>query len=331
MRAPIEVLLALAVRLAMKLGIHEHVSLTSQQPGAFVTIAQKTEREMQRRLWWHILALDVQVAEYSGSDPTLWEGMWTCKMPDNVDDVELDDSSALPLPPRPGEVFNPDAHIPTEDSDNLGDFLDRYQRQTDMSYALLRIEMSYMMRQFSFSERFCKVNLYRYLSTELERTQALERHMNSINQRFLKFCTRNDMFSFFERNAVKLILSRHLMMMVKKDKSAEEVLHNAIMVLEAAASMRKTHVKWSWSLRWYVELDALEVLWRCLGSIASSNGGATGSLGTSKEEVDHGWVLGDIAFKRGEEDGLHRCYDDKWSRIRVTRDAALRFRTAHPQ
>ena len=333
--SPVEALLAIAIKLAMQLGIHQDSGQVSHPPTVFVTLAQKTEAEMRRRLWWQLLALDVQVAEYRDADPTLWEGMWTCKMPANLDDVELDALSDLPLPPPDGEIFNPALPVP-QDPTTLDEFIDRYERRTDMSYALLRIEMSYAMRQFAFSEHFCMTNRYKYLTSEAERMKSLQRHMSSVDQRFLSFCTRNDMFSFFERNAVKLILSRHLMM-VKKDREPKEVLHNTIMVLEAAATMRKTHKKWSWSLRSYVELDALELLWQCLGStpVLASSGVMAESLSTTdlgaSEEVRHAWVLGDIVFQRGEEDGLDRCYDDKWLRIKGFRDAALTLRASQQQ
>lgn len=106
--APLDALLALAVQAARKLKIHEENTYNVREPGRLVTIAQKTEGELQRRLWWHILALDVQLAERSGSDPTIWEGMWSCRMPGNLDDVELDLFSERPLPPRDGEVFDPE-------------------------------------------------------------------------------------------------------------------------------------------------------------------------------------------------------------------------------
>ena len=311
--APVPSLLAVAVQLAMKLNIHQRPTATPIN--TFTTIAKKTDEEMCRRIWWTILALDVQIAEDSNSEPTIWENMWSCRMPSNLDDVELDAFSNLPLPPRPGEVFDPENQY-VEDSDEIESFLATYDRRTDMFYALLRIEMSYAMRQFAFSEHFCRANKYKYLPTASDRMSFLDRHMESINHRYLRSATRNDAFSFFVRNAVKLILSRHVMVAKSFDEPMH-VLHNAIMVLEAAASMRRTHRKWAWSLRSYVELDALELLWRSLGALSP----AIMILETPAENatIKHAYMLGDVAFQRGEEDECDRCYGNKWIRIKQLR------------
>jgi hypothetical protein len=146
--------------------------------------------------------------------------------------------------------------------------------------------------------------------------------MKSIEHRYLQFCTRNDAFSFFARNAIKLILSRQVMM-VKQFGEKKEVLHNAIMVLEASASMRRTHKRWSWSLRNYVELDALEMLWKCLATRPGTE--------SSNSEVMHALVLGNVAWNRGVEDELELCYVEKWSRIKQFRDTALALRTSQQE
>jgi hypothetical protein len=211
---------------------------------------------------------------------------------------------------------------------SIDEFIGSFDRRTDVSFALLRIEMSYAMRQFAFSEHFCTANGYRYMATKPARIQFLERHMASIDQRYLQFCNRNDMFSFFQRNAVKLILSRHLML-AKRDDNINEVLHNTVMVLEAAASMRKTHKRWAWSLRSYVELEALELLWRCLNSgllstVDSADAEAIVMPNPANiGQISHGWLLASSAFQRGEDDGLDLCYSDKWARIKQLRESAL--------
>ena len=323
--APIEALLAIAVRLATKLGIH--IRPLPKPAQLFITVAQRTNEEMRRRVWWQILALDVGIAEDNQTDPTVWEGMWSCRMPGNLDDVELDAFSNLPLPPRAGETFDPENPY-VADSDEIDDFIATYDRRTDMFYALLRIEMSYAMRQLVFSEHFCRVNKYKYLATVAERLQFLDRHMVSIDHRYLQFCTRNDAFSFFARNAVRLILSRHLMV-TKSSDGPKTTLHNAIMVLEAAASMRTTHQQWAWSLRSYVELDALELLWKSLVSLSTPL--SKNDVSSIGEKMKHAYVLGDAAFQRGEADSLARCYREKWTRIKQLRDDALSQRASEPE
>ena len=174
LEVPIASLLSLAIRAAMQLGLHQEERNEVRASGAFTTMAEKTHSELRRRLWWHILSLDVQIAEESGGDPTLHEGMWSCRMPQNLDDVELDFWSNLPLPPRAGETFNPDTYR-MQENDAINAFVDSFDRRTDMSYALLRIEMTYAMRQFAFSEQFCHANRYKCLTTVPQRMQFLEK------------------------------------------------------------------------------------------------------------------------------------------------------------
>jgi hypothetical protein len=87
--------------------------------------------------------------------------------------------------------------------------------------------------------------------------------------------------------------------------------------------MRRTHKRWSWSLRNYVELDALELLWKCLAKEPATESGDS--------EVMHALALGDVAWNRGVEDELGLCYVEKWSRIKQLRDTALALRTSQQE
>lgn len=301
----------------MQLNLHKERTPKVREPSRFVTLGEKTETEMRRRLWWHIIVLDVQIAEDIGSDPMLWEGMWQVRMPGNLDDVELDASSELPLPPNAGEIFDPDTYA-IQNAAGAGEQRLQHDRRTDMSFALLQLEMNYAMRRFAFSEHFCRANGYEYLSTQTARVQFLETLMRSIDQRYLQYCNRNDMFSFFERNAAKLMLSRHLMI-ARKDGPPTQTMHNCVQVLEAAAAMRKTHTRWAWLLRSSVELDTLELLWQCLHDITTS----IDYEELNQDEVRHAWTLAEIAFQRGKEDELELCYTDKWARIEKKRDITV--------
>jgi hypothetical protein len=285
-----------------------------------------TETEMRQRLWWHIMTLDVQVAEDAGTDPLIWEGMWTVKLPSNLDDVELDATSELPLPPPAGEAFDPDTHM-MQNSGYHDQPPTNHTHRTDMFFALMQVEMSYAMRRFAFSKHFCEANGYDYLVTSEVRVQFLEELMRKIDRKYLQYCNRNDMFSFFERNSAKLMLSRNLMV-ARKAGLAKDTLHNCVQVLEAAAAIRKTHKRWAWILRSYVELEAMALLWECIGRFWSDTE-HVGFLDRSKinpEELKHAWTLGEIGFRRGKEDDMGRCYGDKWSRIEMLRGCGLEQR-----
>jgi hypothetical protein len=307
---PMDALLALAIRLAMKLDIHQDHAQNQQQPLVLITLADRTDTELRRRLWWHIVTLDVQMAENAGTDPTIMECTWNARPPGNMDDGELDAYSELPLPPRPGETFDPDTYA-MHNSMNEYAAADDQGRRTDMSYALTRMEISHALRRHTFSEQFCKINGYEYLSTPASRIQFLDDLVRTLNWKYLQYCQRNDIFSFFVRNAAKLILSKHLML-AKRTGSTRESLHNCTQVLEAAVGLRKTHARWAWSLRSYVELDALVVLLHYLTEIQAES-----ARGDSEYEaqIQHSRALAQGAVQRGREHDLRSCYSEHWKRI----------------
>lgn len=304
--APTDTLLALAIHLAMKLDIHQDYARDQQQPLVLVTLADKTESELRRRLWWHILTLDVLTAERAGTDPRIIEGTWNARPPDNIDDEELDADSQLPLPPRPGETFDPDTHA-------MHDYATAHDqgRRTDMSYALTRMEIFHSLRRHNFSEQFCKINRYEYLSSPASRIQFLDDLVRKLNMKYLQHCQRNDMFSFVVRNVAKVILSKHLMLN-KRTGPTPESLHNCVQVLEAAVGLRRAHARWIWSLRSYVELEVLEVLLHCLTGIW-----AEPAHGDSEYEaqIQHARALAQATVQRGRDDDLRSCYPDQWERI----------------
>ncbi|KIV99438.1 uncharacterized protein PV09_08869 [Verruconis gallopava] len=325
--SPKESLLALSIQMARTMNFHiEQPDHPSSGP-QFATLGQRTRTEMRRRLWWHIMTLDVRIAEETDKDPIIWEGMWNVKMPSNLDDAELDMTSSLPIPPRAGETFDADVYL-TQNSDTATDQRGSHDRRTDLSFTLMRMDINYAARRFSFSQDFCTVNGYDALCTVEERVKSVERLVKDMDRRYLQFCNRNDAFSFFERNAAKLILSRHFLV-VQKNRQPAEVLQNCILVLEAAAGMRRTHKKWGWLLRSHVELVALELLWNCLSTMTSPAFGGENSNPSSEHlagRLQHAWALAEIAFQRGKEDELHLCYGSQWTRIADLRDVAIAIR-----
>jgi hypothetical protein len=307
---PTDALLALAIRLAKKLDIHKDHAKTLQQPMLLGTLGEKTDIELRRRLWWHILTLDVQAAERGGTDPTIMEGTWNARFPDNVDDEELDIDSDLPLPPRPGETFDPDTYGMHEAMNDYAG-TDDQGRRTDMSYTLITMEIFHAFRRQTFSEQFCKINGYEHLSSPALRTQSINDLVRKMNRKYLQYCQRNDTFSFFVRNAAKVILSKHLML-AKRTVSTRDTLHNCLQVLEAAVGLRRVHPRWIWSLRSYLELDALEVLMHWLTDIRDES-----AHGDSEYEaqLQHARALSQGALQRGRDHNLMLCYPDQWERI----------------
>lgn len=311
MAAPMDALLAIATRLAMKLDLHQEQPQNQQQSTGFITIGDKTSLEMHRRLWWHIISLDVQRAEEAGTDPTILDCTWNTKLPENLDDAELDAGSRLPLPPRPGQTFDPDFHAI---QNILNDYVtpDHPQRRTDMTYILTRMEISHALRRLNFSSHFCNKNGYGYLSTNSSRLEFLDRLSKKLRSKYIQYCQRNDFLSFFARNATNLILSKQIMLVNRTEGSAQESLRNCTRILEAAVGLRKTQPQWAWSLRCYVEMDVLEVLLQLLTEVPVE---AAGEDGAYEAPLQHCRLLAQAAVERGREHTLQSYYPAVWKKI----------------
>ncbi|KAF1808579.1 hypothetical protein P152DRAFT_517473 [Eremomyces bilateralis CBS 781.70] len=318
---PVDSLLTLGIGLALRLNLHQDPSQSSQGHPSYPTIADHTSAEMRRRLWWHIMALDVQYAEAAIRDPIISEAMWTTRFPSSYNDGELDCLSEQPMPPPTGETFDPEIFATQATAPHSDE---QESRRTDMSFALSRLEIMKSLRRYSFSEQFCINNGYNYLATPVAQIQFLNDLVQRVHQKYLRFQQGNDRLSFFERNAVKLILSKHLMM-AKRNEPIREILSNCIKVLEAAVGLRKSQARWAWLLRQPVELDSLELLLECLARRPD-----TEQL-SGDEDLEHAWTLAKKATESGERDNLAACYPAQWARIQKLCEHAIERRFPRTQ
>ncbi|KAH8703016.1 fungal-specific transcription factor domain-containing protein [Talaromyces proteolyticus] len=70
----------LVVRISQGLGLHRDGSLLGLMP---------FDTEMRRRLWWHIVLLDMRSSEEQGTDQQIFEGSYDTLFPSNVDDNDI--------------------------------------------------------------------------------------------------------------------------------------------------------------------------------------------------------------------------------------------------
>jgi Fungal specific transcription factor domain len=315
--APVDSLLALAISIALRLNLHQDPSQTSLGESSYPTVANRTSKEMRRRLWWHLMTLDVQYAEITKTDPTITEAMWTTRFPGSFNDGELDASSELPIPPQTGEIFDPETLMIQIATPRGGE---QENCRTDMSFALSRIEIMHVLRRHGFSEKFCLNNGYEYLSTSTARVQFIDDLVKRVNQKYLQFWKGNDFLGFFERNAVKIMLSKHLML-AKKNGAARDRLRDCVQVLEAAVGLRKTYPRCAWLVRQPVELDTLELLWEYFATQPD-----TEQLSGDADE-QHAWKLAERGTESGDRDNLAACYPTQWSRIKNLCDRAIELRS----
>lgn len=108
-------LIGLAVRIAQSLNLHRDGSGDHFNP---------FEAEMRRRLWWHIVLLDMRSCEDRGSEPVIADGSFDTRLPCNADDDDFSIFTTQPLPDKKG--------------------------WTEMSFFLMAAELSSTMRKLNF-------------------------------------------------------------------------------------------------------------------------------------------------------------------------------------
>lgn len=74
------ILSGVAIRLARKMGLHRDGTMLSLSP---------FETEMRRRLWWHLVYVDLRIADVLGAKPSSDLSFCDAKMPLNVEDEDL--------------------------------------------------------------------------------------------------------------------------------------------------------------------------------------------------------------------------------------------------
>lgn len=128
---------SMVVRIGQYLGLH--------RDGAQLGMTS-FDTEMRRRLWWHILLLDMRSSEEHGTDSYISENMYDARLPSNVNDEDISPEMTEPVQPRTGftemtfclvrcEVAVVLNHVTTAISSSLGD-QDTQQRLEKMAEAI---------------------------------------------------------------------------------------------------------------------------------------------------------------------------------------------------
>ena len=73
-------MLAIAIRIAQRMGIHSESTLGTCTP---------FEAELRRRLWWSLMLFDTRINETTGSRVRVLDPTWDCNIPSNVNDPDL--------------------------------------------------------------------------------------------------------------------------------------------------------------------------------------------------------------------------------------------------
>ncbi|KAL6161849.1 hypothetical protein ACJBU6_00947 [Exserohilum turcicum] len=232
-------MMGLVVRMAQALGIHRDGTYFGLSP---------FETEMRRRLWWQVCILDARSSEDHGCDPTIAEALFDTKMPLNINDADI----------------NPD----------MTEFPPERQGFTDMTFCLLRFEITDMMRRITYAPTAvnkCNEH-FAHLSIKEKEEWITECHQ-ALEVKYLKDCDMTMPMCWVSATVARLIVSKVWLIIYhphqRKDGGATlpqetrdklfitslESLEYGVLLETEARTM-----KWGWLFRTYVQWHAIAFL-----------------------------------------------------------------------
>ncbi|KAJ8177225.1 hypothetical protein LV161_008280 [Aspergillus fumigatus] len=203
--------------------------------------------EMRRRLWWHIVTLDVRIAEDSSTEPRTSLLSFSTKMPSNTHDICLDpDMGSTPVC-------------------QFG--------KTGMTFSLIRFTVTEFALRSLFGKQSWKVADCAPLDRQ-RRINELDQLKERLEVRYLSCCDETIPFDFVVAESTRLVLAK-IGMYLRRPPLTE---HNTaqpfeptywkecVDILGHAYSLRRYEkgAKWLWLFQTYVEWDALAYLLVCL-------------------------------------------------------------------
>lgn len=266
----------LLVRTAMKLGLHRDPATLGVSP--FLA-------ELRRRLWWHIVILDVRTAEDNDMDPLIYEHMFDTKLPANVNDADLDINMTEPV--------------------------SSLRQRTEMLYTLIRFEGSYAARKLVFSSKFNADNGYPNLSLQ-EKNDFLGSLLTDLEDKYLRYCDSKIPICYLTVTSIRMVLSKVKLTInhpARDDSTGpsgdrlDDLVQSSIEIIEYAHTLRTSdkYSRWVWLFQKYIEWDAVAFLLNNLSTAPMPN------------HVDRAWKAVETFFRVWEghvPDGERR-----WGRL----------------
>ncbi|KIV78826.1 hypothetical protein PV11_06436 [Exophiala sideris] len=233
----------LLIRSAMKLGLHRDPATFGLSP--FLA-------EMRRRLWWHIVILDVRSAEDNDMDPFICEHMFDTKFPANVNDADLDINMTEPV--------------------------SAIRQRTEMTYTLTRFEGSYAARKLVFSSKFNEDNGYPHLSLP-QKNDFIEALLADLEENHFKYCDSNIPICFLTVTSLRMVLAKVKLTINHPARDGltgltgarlNDLVQSSIEIIEYAHTLRTSdkYSRWVWLFQKYIEWDAVAFLLHSLSSAA---------------------------------------------------------------
>jgi len=165
-------MVGLLIRFAMKLGLHRDPADLGLSP---------FQSEMRRRLWWQIYVLDIRTAEDSDMNPFICEYAFNTRFPANVNDGDLDVNMMHDLSGAKG--------------------------QTEMLFTLLRIEVSYAVRNIIFTPELAANNSH-VIPSLTERRDAIDELLVKLQDKYFQYCDPQVPICFLAETATRMIITK---------------------------------------------------------------------------------------------------------------------------
>ncbi|KAI9708859.1 MAG: hypothetical protein M1812_007879 [Candelaria pacifica] len=257
-------LCGLAIRIAQSLGLHRDGSAFGLSP---------YETEMRRRTWWSICILDVQISEDHGSDPTIIEQSFDTKLPLNVNDDQLDSKTE---------------EAPLE-----------HQGYTEMTFCLIRYEVSNTMRQLNYVPPGPGYNYGIRSAVPLtEKERWIEECHERLEEKYLRYCDMTVPLNRVTATVARLIMAKMWLIVyhpfqhqdggVSPSQETKDRLFTASVEVIEYSKLLETEnatAKWGWLFSSYVQ-------WHAVAFVLSELCVRTMGL-----EVERAWQMIEIVFR----------------------------------
>ncbi|RAO71254.1 uncharacterized protein BHQ10_007266 [Talaromyces amestolkiae] len=218
------------LRLATGLGIHRDGTNFGLSP---------FETEMRRRLWWHIVIVDVRTAEDHGTDPMINEWMYDTRMPLNINDDDISPEMKFFPPERAGF--------------------------TDMTFTMIRCHVSRNYRNLiSFPGGTKSVT-----PTLEDRKKTVECLHKTLNEKYVKYCDMQEPLQWACATMARLVVAKLWLVvhhpMLKNNLTSlsvedrNRILLTSIEVIEFTRLMETSEStrRWGWLFGSYVQWHAI--------------------------------------------------------------------------
>ncbi|KAL2826804.1 fungal-specific transcription factor domain-containing protein [Aspergillus cavernicola] len=227
---------ALILRLAQGLGLHRDGNNFNLKP---------FEAEMRRRLWWHVILLDLRSSEDHGTDAQIHDRMFDTRLPLNINDSDI----------SPGMKERPKARMGF----------------TDMTFFLIRCDICYALRQVAYT---CPNTSGAVAGPTTENCGNVVQTVNRrIEEQYLKHCDMSDPIQWVSATVARLVLTKMWLVINNpiarsesesqiSNESRESSFITSIEVTEFARLMKEDEKtkKWSWIFDAYMQWHAIAMV-----------------------------------------------------------------------